>query len=77
MFFGKNKKKKKLNQMALEVEQRANANPYEPIEVDDELAEFMGAFEEKAISLDDFYELEPGVFDHWDLDEDGSRDGGK
>ncbi|MDR2302745.1 MAG: hypothetical protein LBF38_11980 [Deltaproteobacteria bacterium] len=76
MFFRESKKRKLLNQRAIEVEKRANANPYKPVEVDIELAEHMGAFEERALGSDDFYELESGFFD-WDSWEDGSKDEGR
>jgi hypothetical protein len=33
------------------------------VEVDSKTAALMGAFEETAVSLDDFYHLEPGVLE--------------
>ncbi|MDR3135678.1 MAG: hypothetical protein LBU69_06260, partial [Deltaproteobacteria bacterium] len=61
--FWKDNKRKGLMRRAQELEERSFLRPYEPCEVDAELAEHMGAFREDAVEPDDFYELEKGVID--------------
>lgn len=45
--------KKRLNEQAHQIDKDLTENPGAAIEVDPELAEHMGAFEENAISLED------------------------
>ncbi|WP_031480062.1 hypothetical protein [Maridesulfovibrio frigidus] len=45
--------KKRLDEQARQIDKDLSENPGAAIEVDQELADHMGAFEEKAISLED------------------------
>lgn len=49
-----------LNSAANAVENQALENPRLGIPVDPDVAEFMGAFQEKAVSLDDLFDEEAG-----------------
>ncbi|MDR1050938.1 MAG: hypothetical protein LBP95_07650 [Deltaproteobacteria bacterium] len=62
MFFSGDKKKR-LVERAAEVDRQAAARPYEPVRVDPEVAEHMGAFVEDAVDPRDFLSLEPGALD--------------
>jgi hypothetical protein len=56
-------KKKSLILAAEETDRLVALSPFEPVEVEPELAEPMGAFREEAVDLEDFASLEPGVLD--------------
>ncbi|MDR1487169.1 MAG: hypothetical protein LBT62_04130 [Deltaproteobacteria bacterium] len=74
MFF---RKKNPFVFKALEVEQRFNENPLAVVEVDRQTAEFMGAFQEDAVTLDDFPNAEPGALDWFFTGTDGSKEGAR
>jgi hypothetical protein len=60
MFF---KKKNALALKVLEVEKQLAQNPLAAVEVDAQTAEYMGAFIEDAVELEDFAAVEAGALD--------------
>jgi hypothetical protein len=60
MFFKKNSN---LAQKAQEVEEQFAKNPFAVVEVDQQTADYMGAFLEDAVTLKDFDNVEPGALD--------------
>jgi hypothetical protein len=56
-------KPKTLIERADEIDRQITESPFEPVEVESDLAEHMGAFAEDAVGVNDFMSLEPGVLD--------------
>jgi hypothetical protein len=67
--------KKDLAQRAREVDQKLYQNPLATVEVDMELAQFMGIFEEDAVDLEDIPFCEPGALD-WFFNPESEDSGG-
>lgn len=71
------KNRERMKSEAIDCERKLAANPLAAVEVDPETAEFMGAFRETAVSLEDFRACEPGVLDWLFEPREGPRKSGR